>query len=86
MTLWEILLVIFGTLIIFAVIHKIDKHKKPLRRACVSMLTGVLSLLAVNISGIFTGVTLPVSLLSLMTSIIGGIPGVTMLLALNLYF
>lgn len=86
MSVWEILFVILGTLVLFAVIHKLDKHKKPVRRACVSMLSGLLSLIAVNISGIFTGITLPVSLLSLMTSIIGGIPGVTMLLALNLYF
>ncbi|MGN1467250.1 MAG: pro-sigmaK processing inhibitor BofA family protein [Ruminococcus sp.] len=86
MSVWEIVLIILITLIAFAIIHKIDKHKRPLRRAFVSMLTGLLSLIAVNISGIFTGITLPISLLSVMTSVIGGIPGVTMLLALNLYF
>ena len=34
----------------------------------------------------FTGVTLPISLLSLLVSIIGGIPGVTLMLGLNLFF
>ena len=36
--------------------------------------------------GSFTGVTLPISLLSLLVSIIGGIPGVTLMLGLNLFF
>lgn len=86
MSVIEILIIIAGVFIVFAVIHKIDRHKRPLRRACVSMASGLLSLAAVNISGIFTGVTLPVSILSLLISLIGGVPGVTMLLALNLYF
>ncbi|MCH5299869.1 MAG: pro-sigmaK processing inhibitor BofA family protein [Ruminococcus sp.] len=86
MSIWEILLVIFITLILFAIVHRKDKCRKPVRRACMSMLTGLLSLIAVNITGLFTGITLPFSLLSVLTSVIGGIPGVTMLLALNLYF
>ena len=39
-----------------------------------------------NLTGVFTGVTLPISLLSLLVSIIGGIPGVTLMLGLNLFF
>lgn len=86
MSVIEILIIILGVFVFFAIIHKIDRHKKPLRRACVSVISGVLSLLAVNISGVFTGVTLPVSTLTLLTSLVGGVPGVTMLLALNLFF
>ncbi len=86
MSFWEIIILIFCALIIFAIIHKIDKHKKPVRRACVSLLTGVMSLILVNITGVFTGINLPVSLLSVLTALIGGIPGVTMLLTLNLFF
>ncbi len=86
MSVWEIILLFFGTLIVFAIIHKIDKHKKPVRRACVSLLTGVMSLILVNLTGFFTGISLPVSMLSVLTALIGGIPGVTMLLTLNLFF
>lgn len=86
MSVWEILIILLCVLILFAVIHKIDKHKKPVRRACVSILTGVMSLFIVNVTGIFTGIALPISLLSVFTSVFLGIPGVTMLLALNLFF
>lgn len=86
MSVLEIAILIISTFILFAIVHKIDKNKKPVRRAFVSMITGVLSLLIVNISGIFTGVVLPVSVLSMITSLVLGIPGVTMLLTLNLFF
>ena len=47
---------------------------------------GVVSLFVVNVTGIFTGVFLPVSVLSMIISLVFGIPGVTMLLTLNLFF
>ncbi len=81
-----IIAILVAVFILFAIIHKIDRYKKPVRMAFVSILTGVLSLALVNLTGVFTGITLPVSLLSLMVSAIGGIPGVTAMLALNLFF
>lgn len=86
MPLWGIAAILFGTLIIFAIIHFTGKNKRPLQRAFISMLTGILTLIAVNISGYFTGVFLPISLLSILISVIGGIPGVTLMLGLNLFF
>lgn len=86
MAWWVICLIILGTLIIFAAIHFAGKNKRPFRRAVISMLSGVLTLLAVNITGIFTGVVLPVSLMSVLVSAVGGIPGVTLMLGLNLFF
>lgn len=83
---WGICLIIFCVIIIFAIIHYIGKNKHPFRRACISIACGGLTLLAVNLSGAFTGVYLPVSLLSILVSIIGGIPGVTLMLGLNLFF
>ena len=50
------------------------------------MVIGTLTLFAVNLTGTFTGVTLPISALSLLVSAIGGIPGVTLMLGLNLFF
>lgn len=48
------------------------------------MASGVSVLIAVNLFSGLTGVSIPISLLSVLTSVIGGIPGVTLLLFLNL--
>ena len=50
------------------------------------MVVGLCALLAVNITGLFTGVSLPLSPLSLGVSAAAGIPGVTAMLLLNLIF
>ena len=47
------------------------------------MLCGPAVLLIVNILCSFTGVLIPVSELSLMTSIVGGIPGVALLVIMS---
>lgn len=83
---WEMLLILLGTLLVFAVIHFIAKNKRPLRRALLSMALGLGTLFAVNLTSGLTGVAIPVSLLSVLLSAIGGIPGVTLILALNLFF
>ena len=49
------------------------------------MSTGLLTLLGVNLLSGLTGVYIPVSLLSVLVSAIGGVPGVTLLLFLNLF-
>ena len=48
------------------------------------MCIGLASLTAVNMLSALTKVYIPVSLLSVLTSAIGGVPGVTLLLFLNL--
>lgn len=83
---WEMLLILLGTLFFFAVIHFIAKNKRPVRRALLSMALGLGTLFAVNLTSGLTGVAIPVSLLSVLLSAIGGIPGVTLILALNLFF
>ena len=77
---------IFVTFITFAILHFLGKNKHPFKRSLLSMTLGAATLFAVNLTGAFTGVTLPISLLSLLVSIIGGIPGVTLMLGLNLFF
>ena len=72
--------------IVFIVIHKMSKNKRPVKRAFLSMLSGGLALALVDIASVFTGVYIPISLLSLTVSLVGGIPGVTTILALNLFF
>lgn len=83
---WGICLTIFSTFLIFAVLHYFGRNKHPFKRSLFSMVIGVLTLFAVNLTGTFTGVTLPISTLSLLVSAIGGIPGVTLMLGLNLFF
>lgn len=86
MPLWGLAIVFVSIFLIFAIIHYISKSKHPLKRSLLSMLVGAATLTAVNLTSGFTGVFLPVSLLSIIVSVAGGVPGVTLLLSLNLFF
>ena len=86
MSWWEFFLILLGTLLCFAIIHFISKNKRPFTRAFISMAVGLGTLFAVNLSTGLTGVSIPVSLLSILIAAIGGVPGVTLILALNLFF
>ena len=81
---WIIWLIFGGIFSALLILHAATGSKKPFRRALGSALNGLVALVLVNITGGFTGVTLPVSLLSLGVSAGLGVPGVTMLLLLNL--
>lgn len=70
--------------IMLVIIQVIVKSSHPVRRAVGGILTGLCALAAVNLTGCFTGVTLPVSPLTVGVSGVGGISGVTLLLLLNL--
>ena len=85
MPLWGIAAVFFGCLFIFSVLHYLSKKKHPLKRALISMIVGALTLTAVNLCSGFTGVYIPISLLSIFISVIGGVPGVALMLILNLF-
>ncbi len=84
MSWWKIAAIVFSVFITFAFIHYSGKNKHPFKRALFSMFLGLAVLFVVNLTGSFTGVTLPVSSLSLAVSLVGGVPGVTLLLFLNL--
>ena len=71
---------IFGLLVLLQVIVR---SQKPVKKALGGMVNGLLALIAVNLTGAYTGVVLPLSLLTLSVSAVAGIPGVTMLLLLN---
>ncbi len=83
---WGIAVILVSAWILFALLHYLSKNKRPFKRALLSMAIGLITLLAVNLLSGFTGVKIPVSLLSLLTSAVGGVPGVTLLLFLNLFF
>lgn len=60
--------------------------QRPLQYALGGIGMGVCALAAVNLTSPLTGVSLPVSVLSMSVSAAGGIPGVTTMLLLNLFF
>ena len=85
MPLWGIASVFFGCLFVFSVIHFLSRKKHPVKRALLSMIIGALSLTVVDLCSGFTGVYIPISLLSVLVSVIGGVPGVTLMLILNIF-
>ena len=66
-----------------AVLITLFKSGKPLRNALSSAAGGVLSILAVDALGMFTGVTLALNPLTLGTGAVLGVPGVITLLTLK---
>ncbi len=72
--------VVMLTLII---IHAIMRSQHPVRSAFFSLIPGVIALMCVNLTSIWTNVTIPVSPLSLSISAVLGIPGVTALLIIR---
>jgi len=83
---WLLILCICGVFLLLVVIQLIMRSKRPVRGALGGIFAGFLTLAAVNLTGMFTGVSLPVSPLTLGVSGVAGIPGVTLLLLLNLIF
>lgn len=49
------------------------------------MMIGALALIIVDLCSCFTGVYIPISLLSILISVIGGVPGVALMLILNIF-
>ncbi len=83
MRVWHAVVGYLVIIMIFTIINIIGKNKKPVKKAFFSSVFGFLSLVLVNIASIFTNVTIPISLLSIAISVIGGLPGVTLMLMLN---
>ncbi len=81
---WVIWLIAGIVFLLLVIVQVVVQAKKPVRKAIGGILTGIIALVAVNISGFFTGVTLPVSLMTVGVSAVAGVPGVTLLLLLSL--
>lgn len=82
---WRFLLICVIVFLLLFFIQVIVRAKNPIKKMLISMIKGIATLVAVNIIGIFTGVTLPISLLSLAIAAVVGIPGVTAMLILNAF-
>ena len=74
-----------STFLVFSFIHYAAKKKKPFKRAFLSMLSGIAALCAVNLFAGMTGVYIPVTQLTLLSSMAGGIPGVALMVLLSAF-
>lgn len=69
--------------IVFSIAEAIHGEKSPLQKVFSGMLSGAAALLFIHISSPYTGINLPISMLSLTTALIGGIPGTAAMLIIN---
>lgn len=81
---WLVWIILGVGFLIFLIIEAASREKKPFRKATLTMSSGLIALTLVNLTGTYTGVVLPVSILSICAAAVGGIPGVTLLLVMNM--
>ena len=74
-----------STFLVFSFIHYASKKKKPFKRALLSMLLGVATLCVVDLLAGVTGVYIPLTKLTMLTSLVGGMPGVALLVLLSAF-
>ncbi len=79
-----VILTACGVFALLVIIQLIVRAPRPFQRAAGGIVTGLCALAVVNLTGFFTGVSLPLSPLTIGISGAAGIPGVTMMLILNL--
>lgn len=84
------MLLLFGIIltafIAYSIASAVGKSKHPVKKTAMGMFTGIIALVAVNLLSPLTSVAVPISALSVLVSVIGGVPGVTLILSLNAFF
>lgn len=80
----QIFLYALGVALVIAVMVGLLRTKKPIRSLLGSGVQGICALAAVNVAGAFTGVSLGLNLLTGLSGLLLGIPGVITLLLLKL--
>lgn len=85
MKMWHFAVTALSALVLYTIIFLTAKKKKPFKRAFYTMLIGVLSLVIIDVSGMFTGVYLPISPLTLTLSACGGVPAVAVMIIINCF-
>ena len=83
MNLWQIGALLLGVGGLSVVMYVLAQAKRPFRAAMGGILRGLLAFGAVNLSGLWTGITLPVSVFTLCWAAVTGIPGVIALMVLE---
>ena len=70
--------------IILVIIRVILKCRKPISKTFYGVISGILILVLTHIVGCFINVEVPISIMSVGVSSVAGIPGVIMILLLNM--
>lgn len=83
MKVYMMFILVAVALVVFSIIFALQKKKKPFRRAFLTMLCGIITLILIDVTGVYTGVYLPLSAFSLCVSAIGGIPGIATMLIIS---
>ena len=78
--------IILISLLVFTVTNAVAQNKKPFKRAFLSMLFGLISLIAVNVAGMFFDIGLDISPFTITVSACGGVPAVAAMLLINTIF
>lgn len=81
-----LILLMFYSLFSMIIINKILKHSRPILGSISSSLSGPIALLLVNFASKFTGVFLSLNIINIGISFIAGVPGVCMMIILNIIF
>ncbi len=83
MTVQMFFMIIAAAIVVMYILRRIAGDIHPLRNTVLGMLVGIAALTVVNLFSPLSGITMPVSLLSLTGSAVLGIPGVTSMLLLQ---
>ena len=87
MSLWlQIMVYAVLGIVAIAVLVALIRSRRPIRAIAGSGAQGLCALAAVNIAGIFTGISLGLNFFSLVTCTVLGVPGVIALLVLKTIF
>ncbi len=80
---WIYILCVSVTFLLYTLIYVGKKKKKPLKRAFLVMLFGIVVMICVDAAAKFTGVYIPISPFSLAVSSCFGVPGVAAMLVIS---
>lgn len=76
MKTYQMIIIVFSAFLLYTLIFYVFKKKKPLKRAFLTSLLGIVFLVSFDVAGVYTGVSLPISPFSLCVSSCLGVPGV----------
>ena len=78
--------IIIAIVFVYSIMNYVGKAKHPVKKSITGVLTGFAALAVVNLISPLTSVTVPISVVTIIVAAAGGLPGVTLILALNAFF
>ncbi len=82
----NLFLILCVTWVLYSIVNAAAGFEKPLRKSLYGILIGLASLVLVHCIAPFTGVNIPISLMSLTVSAVLGISGTSLMLVLTMFF